>query len=136
MSVGVVRASVDGGVIAVIVAALMNVVTPLAAVIGLVYYAIVLWETDTVQNWVRQTRQKHAVRKLAKLSARQKVIEAEMVAAETVRAATAAATERVAQAKSEAALLVAAPPLVPQATPPVLQETTSLPEAHSPPPAG
>ncbi len=97
-----IQAGVDLGIFGIIVASLMSVVPPIAAILGLLYYAIQVYESKTVQHWLLDRRQKHAARRLRKLEARRKVIVAEIEAAELVRSASAAAMEQVAVAKAEA----------------------------------
>jgi len=102
-----VQASIDSGVAAIILGSVMGVLPAIAAVIGICYYAIQVWESNTVQTWVHKHRARRAVVKLARLHAKQKVLIAEIEAAELVRGATAEAHEKVAAATFAAAKLLA-----------------------------
>jgi hypothetical protein len=103
------QASIDVGIVAVILGTLGGVVPAVAAVLGLLYYAIQVWESATVKEWVRSYRQRHAARRLRKLAAKQKVLQASIAAAELVRQATAVAAVVIENAKAEATIAAQAP---------------------------
>ena len=114
------QASIDAGIVAVILGTLGGVVPAVAAVLGLIYYAIQVWESATVKEWVREYRQTHAARKIRKLAAKQKILAASMAAAELVRHATEVASVLVESAKTEATIAATAPvalPYTPQSPP-------------------
>lgn len=79
----------------------------LAALVGVVYYVIQVYESNTCQKWLEKKRQTRKTRRLARLKAEQKVLVAEIDALEVVREARAIAAEKVAVAAHEAAKEVA-----------------------------
>lgn len=100
-----------------IVGSLLGYLPALAAVAAIAWYAIQIYESRTVQHWLANRRMMHAAKELIRLRAKQKVIHAEIVAAEKVRAAKAQANETVQQAKAEAVLADSDP-----VKPPFVQE--------------
>jgi hypothetical protein len=104
-----VQASVDVGIVAVVLGSFAGIIPAVAGVLGLLYYAIQVWESATVKEWVRSYRQRHAARRLRKLAAKQKVLQASIAAAELVRQATAVAAVVIENAKAEATIAAQAP---------------------------
>ena len=102
-----VQASIDGGVAAIILGSVMGVLPAIAAVIGICYYAIQVWESNTVQTWVHKHRAKRAAHRLAKLQAKQHILLAEIDAAEKMRTASVDAASKVAAATLEGARILA-----------------------------
>lgn len=87
-----------------IVSTLLGYLPAFAAVLGVIWYAIQIWESKTVQEWnVRRVKRNKEI-KIARLRAKQKVLVAELDALEVVRAAQVTATERVESAKAAAAV--------------------------------
>ena len=86
-----------------IVGTLIGWLPYVAAVVGLVWYCIQIWESRTVQHWWNNRQMILKARKIARLRAREKVIVAKLEALETIRAAKHAAVEKVETAKVEAA---------------------------------
>ncbi len=77
-----------------------------AALVPMVYYLILIWESRTVQHWMRNARMRRKARKIAKLKAKLKVTTAALDAEETIREARVQAREKVAHAQFEAVKLV------------------------------
>ena len=76
------------------------------AMVPIVFYLIMIWETRTVVHFRNNWRQKHIAKKYAKLKAREKVTLAKLEALELLRTARAEARETVLHAQHEAAKLV------------------------------
>lgn len=96
--------------------AVMGIVPPIAAIVGLIYYLILLYETATVQGWITKRRE----RKLAKLAAKAIVVQAAIVADTAVKQKTAddAAVSAIVAAATTAAAVTAPPaPVQSPATP-------------------
>lgn len=83
-------------------ATLAGVAPPVAAFVAFTFYMIQIWESQTVQNYVRNWRTLQKTRKIARLKAKQKVVTAKLDALEVVRAARVEAKELVATAAVEA----------------------------------
>ena len=75
------------------------------AVIPAIYYLILIWESSTVQHYIRNVRMRRQARKILKLKAQAKVVQAKLDAEELVRQARAQAKEKVKEAAHEAAVL-------------------------------
>jgi|ERR1700676_4064636 len=76
------------------------------AFIPSVWCLICIWESSTVQHWVRNRRMIYKAHRIARLKAREKVIMAQLDALEVIREARTIAKEKVAIAEHEAAKLV------------------------------
>lgn len=79
-----------------------------AALVAIIWYSIQIWESSTVQEYVRKRMTISKAKKVARLRAEQKIILAQLDALETVRAARAVAKEVVAVAAAEATKQVTA----------------------------
>ena len=77
------------------------------AMIPIVFYLIMIWETRTVTHLRNNWRQSHIAKTYAKLKAREKVTLAKLEALELLRTARVEARETVKHAEHEAAKLVA-----------------------------
>ena len=91
---------------ATILASLLGFIAPVAALVGLVFYSIQIWESRTMQHWVDNRRMLYRAHKIARLRAKEKVITAKLEALEVVRHARIRARDKVAHAQAEAAQLV------------------------------
>lgn len=86
-----------------ILTSLLGYLPAIAAVIGVIWYLIQIWESKTVQDWYARRAAARKIAKIASLKAQQKILTAELAALEVVRQAQASAVERVEQAKAQAA---------------------------------
>lgn len=93
------RIGVDWAVAAAVGAAFLQWLPPVSAVLGILYFAIQIWESRTVRHAVANWRQKRRTRRLLHLRAQQKIIVAKLAAFDMVRAAKAQAVEHVEHAK-------------------------------------
>lgn len=89
-----------------VVAAFVGWLPPIAALLGIIWYAITISESATFQAWWTRVKASRRAKKLAKLKAKEKLVIAEIQAIETVRAAKVEASELVAGAKADAEQLV------------------------------
>lgn len=69
---------------------------------GFLFYCVGLWESATVQNAVARWRTKHKAKRIARLRAREKVIQAELAAVDAIHSATIEAKKVVEAARVEA----------------------------------
>ena len=90
-----------------IVATIAGYLPFIAAVAGLLWYLIQIWESRTVQHWMRNRQMVRKAKRIAKLKAKEKVIVAQLEALETLRQARVDARDKVEVAKVEAAKMVA-----------------------------
>lgn len=94
----------------VLTASLLAWIPPSAALIGsllgILWFVICITESRTYQHWRNNLRMKHRARKLARLKAQEKIVIAEILALEALRAARVEARELVEGAKADAAVLV------------------------------
>lgn len=74
----------------------------IVAVIPAIYYLILIWESSTVQHYVRNLRMRRQARRIARLKAKAKVAQAALDAEELLRAARSEAKEKVKVAAAEA----------------------------------
>ena len=74
-----------------------------AALAGLVWYCIQIWESKTVQHWLENRRMVQRAKKIAKLRAKEKVIVAKLEATELSRHAKIEARDKLELARVEAA---------------------------------
>jgi uncharacterized membrane protein YccC len=81
----------DGAAAMAILASLAGWLPPAAAVIGIIWYAIQIWESRTLQDWVQRRYARKIVRLAAKLAALQLHSEANAASIELRGAAKAAA---------------------------------------------
>ena len=88
-----------------IVGSLLGYLPPAAAFLALIWYAIQIWESRTIQHWWRNRVEVRRAKKLVKLRAREKILVAKIEALAQVRAARVEARDKVEQAKVEAAKL-------------------------------
>lgn len=72
---------------------LVGVLPALAAMVGIVYYAIQIFESPTVQKRLDKWRVTRKTRKIARLKAEQKLLVAELAALELVQEARDAAAD-------------------------------------------
>lgn len=96
------RVGVDWAVAAAVGATFLQWLPPLSAILGLIWFAIQIWESRTVRHAIANWRQKRQAMRLRKLRAQQKIIVARLAAADMVRAAKAQAVEKVEHAKAVA----------------------------------
>jgi hypothetical protein len=87
----------------------------IGSLVGTTYYCVSLWETRTVQHWVRNYRMKRNARRLMKLKAKEKIAVAKIEAAELKRQARVAARDLIEREIAEAAKLVAQSKTIPAA---------------------
>lgn len=90
-----------------IIGAILGLLPALAALGAIVWYLIQIYESRTFQHWIANLRMKNRARKLARLRARHKVLEAQMEALGIKKAARVAARELVEQAQAEATVKLA-----------------------------
>lgn len=90
-----------------ILGSLLQMLPALAALVGLIFYTIQIWESRTVQHWHQNRKMVRKARKISRLKAKEKVIVAQLEALETLRQARVTARDKVEIAKVEAAKLVA-----------------------------
>ena len=76
-----------------------------AALAGMIWYTIQIWESRTVQHWWRNRQMILKAKKITKLRAKEKVIVAQLEALEIKRQARVIARDKVEVAKVEAAKL-------------------------------
>ncbi len=101
----VVVATPHAASIAALVAAIAGWVPVIVAVIPAIYYLILIWESSTVQHYIRNLRMRRQARKILRLKAKAKVVQAKLDAEELVRQARAQAKETIKVAAHEAATL-------------------------------
>lgn len=75
-----------------------------AALAGMIWYTIQIWESRTVQHWWRNHQMILKAKKITKLRAKEKVIVAQLEALEIKRQARVIARDKVEAAKVEAAM--------------------------------
>lgn len=85
-----------------IIGAIIGYLPALAALGAVIWYIIQIYESRTFQHWIANTRMKYRARKLARLKARQKVLQAEVEALTVRKTARTVARELVEQARVEA----------------------------------
>ena len=104
-----VRMSIDAVAGSTLVAAFFSWLPTTVAVIGgilsIIWFALNIADHATVKAWFERRAERIRTKKLTRLRAKQKIIEAELVAAEHVRGARAAAEDLVEHAKAAAAIL-------------------------------
>jgi len=83
--------------------AFVGILPPLAALVGIAWYVILIYESRTFQHWNRNRQMKRKARKVAHLRAQEKIILAELDALEIVRVARVDAHEKIASATAQAA---------------------------------
>ncbi len=93
----------DIGAFGIIITTIMSILPPIAAILGLLWYAIQIYESKTVQAWIHNHNIKVRAKRLAKLQAKALIVRAEIDALEKVRIAKAYAIEKVLEAKADAA---------------------------------
>ena len=91
------------GIIATILEWLPPMIGLVAALAGSTYYCICVWESRTVQHAVNNWRMKRHARKVFRLKAKAKVVQAKLEALEKVRMARREARQLVETAATEAA---------------------------------
>lgn len=79
----------------------------IAAFAAFVWYVIQIWESRTIQHWWANRQMLRRARKIAQLKAHEKIIAAQLLALQTVRAARKEAKEIVTEAAVEATRLQA-----------------------------
>lgn len=97
----------DGLSAGAILGAFLGALPAFAALVGVIYYVIQIYESTTVQKWMDKGRRARKTRRIAKIKAEQKVLVAELDALEVVREARAIAENSVAAASHEAAVVLA-----------------------------
>jgi hypothetical protein len=86
--------------------AFMGLLPSAVALVALIWYSVQLYESRTVQHYLRNRKMVRKAKKIARLRAKEKVIIAELEALEVMREAKATAREKVAKASHEAEVLV------------------------------
>jgi hypothetical protein len=102
----VVQASPHVASIGALIASFIGWLPAIVALIPAIYYLILIWESSTVQHYIRNLRMRRKARRIARLKAKAKVVQAELEAEEVVRVARVEAREKVKVAAHEAAQLV------------------------------
>lgn len=92
----------QGAAVVAIIGAFLQVLPVIAAVAGGVYYAIQIWETRTIQHWWNNKKMKAKAKRLARLRAQEKLIQAQIEATELLQQARSVARTKLAQAALEA----------------------------------
>ena len=104
-----VRMSIDVVAGSTLVATFFSWLPTTVGVIGgifsIIWFALNIADHATVRAWFERRAERIRTKKLARLRAKQKIIEAQLVAAEHVRGARAAADDLVEHAKAAAAIL-------------------------------
>ena len=77
-----------------------------AAVAGLIWYLIQIWESRTIQHWWRNRQMVRKAKRIAKLKAKEKVIVAQLEALESIRQARVDARDKIETARLAAAKLL------------------------------
>lgn len=88
--------------ISALVAAIAGWVPVIVAIIPAIYYLILIWESTTVQHYVRNVRMRRKARRMLKLKAKAHVAQAALEAEELIRQARVEAREKVRIAKAMA----------------------------------
>jgi hypothetical protein len=89
-----------------IVGSIIGYLPYIAALVGMIWYAIQIWESRTVQHWWRNRQMVRKAKRIARLKAKEKVIVAQLEAMESVRQAQVDARDKVETAKVEAAKIL------------------------------
>ena len=87
---------------AAIVGTIVGYLPVIAAVAGLCWYLIQIFESRTVQHWLSNRQMIRKARRIARLKAKEKVIVAQLEALESIRQAKVEARDKVETAKVEA----------------------------------
>lgn len=95
-------ASTHTAAIGALVATVVGWLPVIVAVIPAIYYLILIWESSTVQHYVRNVRMRRQARKILRLKAAAKVAQAKLDAEELIRAARSEAKEKLKVAAVEA----------------------------------
>jgi hypothetical protein len=90
-----------------LMAAIAGWVPVIVAIIPAIYYLILIWESSTVQHYIRNLRMRHQARRILRLKAKAKVVQAKLDAEELIRQARSQAKEKIKVAAHEAATLKA-----------------------------
>jgi len=98
--------SVHGAALLTVIGALLQLLPAVAAAAGAIYYLIQVWETRTIQHWWNNRKMRLKAEKIARLRAKEKVIQAQLEAEGEVRQARAKARAKVEAASQEAAALL------------------------------
>jgi hypothetical protein len=83
---------------------LAGILPVLAGLIAMVWYAIQVYESQTVRHWLANRSMSKKAKRILALRAKEKIIIAELEALELVRAAKIEAREKIAVAHAEATL--------------------------------
>jgi len=97
----------NGGAAVTVLGTIFGLLPPLAAIAAICWYLIQMYESKTYRDWRDARLRRKKERKIARLQARQKVIEAELEALSVKQAAAAFAAHMVATAETVAATKVA-----------------------------
>jgi hypothetical protein len=79
----------------------------IGSVLAIVWYMLMIWESDTFKEWRNRRATKSKMRKIARLQARVKMYQAELEALDVKREAEVVATTKIADAKVAAAKTLA-----------------------------
>lgn len=83
---------------------LAGILPALAGLVAMVWYAIQVYESQTVRHWLANRSMSKKAKRILTLRAKEKIIIAELEALELVRAAKIEAREKIAVAHAEASL--------------------------------
>lgn len=87
-----------------IVGTLFGYLPAIASVLSIIWFGIQIYESRTFTHWKNNWIMKHKAKKIARLKAKEKVLAAQILAIETVRAAKVEASLQETEAKTEATL--------------------------------
>jgi hypothetical protein len=87
---------------------LPTAVAVIGGVLGIVWYTIMIWESQTGRDWRNRLMTKRKMRKIGRLQAKVKLYQAELDALDVKRQAEHTATQKVESAKVEAAKIASA----------------------------
>lgn len=99
-----IRHVIDTISVGAVVGVILGLLPAIAALGAAVWYLIQIWESRTCQHWIANRRMKYRARKIARLKAKQKVLEAKLQAAGVLKEARYVARDKVETATAEAAV--------------------------------
>lgn len=88
--------------LAAILATFAGWLPAIAALAGLIWYLIQIWESETTRSYIDRWRTKRKIKRIARLLAEHKILIAELDALSTVREARVLAADKLAVAAAEA----------------------------------
>jgi hypothetical protein len=87
---------------------LPSTVAVLGGMLGIIWYCLMIWESETCKDWRTKWLTKRKMRKIGRLQARVKLYQAELEALDVKREAEQVATGKIEAAKVEAAKVTSA----------------------------